>query len=101
MDSKIIVVTEDRDDSAGRNVAVLDSKDEAERLVETLLQAGTGQERIRVFTGAEMDVEITQRPVVMLLEKDGHRHTVGDPLHADGKNEGQEATDEAGAVAAE
>lgn len=46
---------------------MLDEPRKAERLVETLLEAGFEQERIRVFAGSQSDFEVSQRPVVALV----------------------------------
>ena len=51
MSEKIIVLVSDRGDSKHGEVSVLDDPQKAERLVETLLEAGFEPERIRVFTG--------------------------------------------------
>jgi len=47
---KIIVLVSDRGDSKHGEVSVLDDPQKAERLVETLLEAGFEPERIRVFS---------------------------------------------------
>ncbi len=47
---------------------VVDTTAEAERLVETLLDAGFDRERVRVFTGTEMEAQVSQRPKVELVE---------------------------------
>ena len=67
MSSKVIVLVSDRDDSKHGEISVMEDLRKAERLVETLLQAGFEQERIRVFTGNEMDMQITHRPMVALV----------------------------------
>ncbi|HEU4759948.1 MAG TPA: hypothetical protein VFT91_08215 [Dehalococcoidia bacterium] len=70
MSTRIIVLVTDRDDPKHGEVTVLDDPRKAERLVETLLEAGFDNQRFRVFTGAEMDMQITHRPVVSLLGED-------------------------------
>jgi hypothetical protein len=40
--------------------------DEATRLVEALIESGFEQERIRIFLGDEMQMEVRHRPVVSL-----------------------------------
>ena len=64
---KIIVLVSDRGDSKHGEVSVLDDPQKAERLVETLLEAGFEPERIRVFTGRASEFEISHRPVVALM----------------------------------
>lgn len=70
MTTKIIVLIADRADSRYGEVAVLESTAEAERLVETFLEAGYDPERIRAFAGAEMEAQVSQRPKVDLVGQD-------------------------------
>ena len=63
---KIIVLVSDRGDSKHGEVSVLDDPQKAERLVETLLEAGFEPDRIRVFSGRASEFEISHRPVVAL-----------------------------------
>ncbi len=49
--SKAIVLVADRDDAKHGEITVVDDLRKAERLVETLLEAGFNQERIQVFVG--------------------------------------------------
>jgi len=67
MGTRYIVLVNDRDDPKHGEVTVLDDAKKAERLVETLLEAGFDTERFRVFTGTEMDMQVHHRPVVSLL----------------------------------
>ena len=69
MDEKIIVLVSDKDDSKHGEISVLDDPQKAERLVETLLEAGFDQDRIRVFNGRSSDFEVTHRPVVALVDE--------------------------------
>lgn len=71
MSEKIIVLVTDRGDSNHGEISVLDEPRKAERLVETLLEAGFEQERIRVFAGSQSDFEVSQRPVVALVGDGG------------------------------
>jgi hypothetical protein len=64
---KIIVLVTDRGDSNHGEISVLDEPRRAEKLVETLLEAGFERERIRVFAGSQSDFEVSQRPVVALV----------------------------------
>ena len=68
MTAKIIVLAADRDDPKHGEIVVVDTTAEAERLVETLLDAGFDRERVRVFTGTEMVAQVSQRPKVELVE---------------------------------
>ncbi len=67
MDSKVIVLVADPGDPKHGEIVVLDTTAEAERLVETFLEAGFERERIRVFAGAEMEAQVSQRPKVELV----------------------------------
>ena len=70
MTAKVIVFVADRGDQRFGEVSVFDSSGEAERLVETLLEAGYDQQRIHVFSGAEMEARVSHRPVVALVTGD-------------------------------
>ena len=64
MSDKFALVVSDESDRKHGEISVLDTAHETERLVETLLEAGFDQERIRVFTGSEAEFVTTSRPVV-------------------------------------
>jgi len=70
MTAKVIVFVADSGDQRFGEVRVLDGTGEAERLLETLLEAGYDQQRIHVFSGAEMEARVSQRPVVALISGD-------------------------------
>ena len=80
----VIVLIEDRDDPKHGEIAVLEDMRKAERLIETLLEAGFEQERVRVFTGSELDMRVTHRPVVALEQQ-------GDSASADSSSADPEA----------
>jgi hypothetical protein len=63
----------DLDDAIHGEINVLQSQEEATRLVETLLESGFEQERIRIFVGDEMQMEVRHRPVVSLSTTDTGR----------------------------
>ncbi len=67
MSSRTIVMVYDQEDSKHGEISIMESAQKAARLVETLLEAGFDQERIRVFTGEEMGMQVTHRPVVALV----------------------------------
>ena len=69
MTTKFTVLVADRDDPKQGEIVVVGTTAEAERLVETLLDAGLDQERVRVFTGTEMEAQVSQRPKVELVER--------------------------------
>ena len=68
MTARFIVLVADRGDPKHGEIVVVDTTAEAERLVETLLDAGFDRERVRVFTGTEMEAQVSQRPKVELVE---------------------------------
>lgn len=67
MPGKMIVLVSDLDDGKHGEITVVENPIKAARLLETLLEAGFEQERIRVFSGAEMEMQVTHRPVVALV----------------------------------
>ncbi len=70
MSDKFVLVVSDENDRKRRGeISVLDTAHETERLLETLLEAGFDQERIRVFTGSEAEFVTTYRPVVSLADE--------------------------------
>ena len=71
MDETIIVMVSDKDDSKHGEISILDDPRKAERLVETLLEAGFDESRIRVFNGRSSEFQISHRPVVALVDGSG------------------------------
>ncbi len=67
-DKFVLVVSDEKDDTHGE-ISVLDSAHETKSLVETLLEAGFDQERIRVLAGSEAEFLTTYRPVVGFIDK--------------------------------
>lgn len=67
MQGKVIVIVTDRDEAAHDKISVLDDAQQAERLIEALLERGLEPECIRVF--AQMDLAIAQRLLVSLANK--------------------------------
>jgi hypothetical protein len=70
MSEAVIVVVSDLDDAKHGEINVVDSTQKAARLVETLLEAGFDQTRVRVFSGQELDMRVRHRPVVALVTGD-------------------------------
>jgi hypothetical protein len=68
MSSKTLVMIYDQNDTKHGEISVMESPQKAARLVETLLEAGFERDRIRVFTGDEMGMQVTHRPVVALVD---------------------------------
>ena len=73
MSGRVVVMVSDLDDAIHGEINVLQSPEEATRLVETLLESGFEQERIRIFLGDEMQMEVRHRPVVSLSSTDTGR----------------------------
>jgi hypothetical protein len=71
MDNQFVLIVSDGEEGKHGEITVLDSAQEMERLIETLLDAGYERERMRVFSGAEAEFETTYRPVVSLTDGDG------------------------------
>ncbi len=69
MSDKFVLVVSDESDPNHGEISVLDTAHEAERLVETLLEAGFDQERIWVLMGSEAEFVTTSRPVVSLADE--------------------------------
>ena len=66
MSNQVIVLVEDDGNPSHSEVTITDDSKQAERHVEVLLEAGYERERIRVFVGTEMQMQVTHRPVVAL-----------------------------------
>ena len=69
MSDRFVLVVSDENDRKHGEISVLDTAQETERLVETLLEVGFDQERIRVLTGSEAEFVTTYRPVVSLADE--------------------------------
>lgn len=67
MSGRIIVLVSDLDDASHGEVSILESPDQAAHFVETLLESGFEQERVRVFGGDELHMQVHHRPVVSLM----------------------------------
>ena len=65
--NRVIVMVSDLDDASHGEINVLDGPEQAARFVETLLESGFDQERVRVFGGDELQMQVHQRPVVSLI----------------------------------
>jgi len=70
MSEQVMVIVADLDDPKHGEINVVEGVQKGARLVETLLEAGFDQARIRVFSGAEMDMRVRHRPVVALVGGD-------------------------------
>ncbi len=68
MSNRVIVMVYDQDDAKHGEISVMENPQKAARLVETLLEAGFSQDRIRIFTGDEMGMQVNHRPVVSLVD---------------------------------
>jgi len=61
----ILLVTDEADSSQGK-IKVCSDAEQASRMIETLLEAGHEQGRIRAFSGVESEIAVAYRPVVTL-----------------------------------
>lgn len=66
MSDRIIVLVSDLDNTIHGEINVLDGPEQATRFVEQLIESGFEQDRIRVFFGDEVQMEVHHRPVVSL-----------------------------------
>ncbi len=89
MDETIIVLVSDKDDSKHGEISILDDPQKAERLVETLLEAGFEESRIRVFNGRSSEFAVNHRPVVALVDgsSEGTRRPAAEGKSREGKAE--------------
>ena len=83
--TKVILLVTDPEDPKHGEVSLLDHPEKAERMVETLLEAGFEQERIRAFMGVEATIVVTHRPVATLVT-DGADRARAEPAGADRGN---------------
>ncbi len=67
MSNKVIVMVSDLDDASHGEINILDGPEAAVQFVETLLESGFEQERVRVFGGDELQMQVSHRPVVSLV----------------------------------
>ncbi len=89
MTETIIVLVSDKDDSKHGEISILDDPQKAERLVETLLEAGFDESRIRVFNGRSSEFQVNHRPVVALVDgsSEGTRRPAAEGKSREGKAE--------------
>ena len=66
MSSSVIVVVTDLDNSSHGEINVVGSSEEAAQLVETLIESGYDQSRVRVFAADEFEISVYHKPVVAL-----------------------------------
>ena len=69
MSDRFVLLVSDENDRKHGEISALDTAQETERLVETLLVVGFDQERIRVLTGSKAEFVTTYRPVVSLADE--------------------------------
>lgn len=69
MAAKFIIIVSDQEDAKRGEITVTDNPRTAAHLVETLLEAGFDQERIRLFSGNQTEMRVTTRPVVALVDE--------------------------------
>jgi hypothetical protein len=96
MSNTVVVVVSDLDNAAHGEINVMESPQKAARLVETLLESGFEQERIRVFSAEEFQMQVHHRPVVSLMTAEGE----ADDIPPDSGSTSEEADQEEAPVAA-
>lgn len=64
----VIVMVSDREDGRRGEITVAEDPRTAAHLVETLLEAGFEQDRIKLFSGTETEIRVSSRPVVALVD---------------------------------
>ena len=70
MSTKRIVLVDDKETEGSTEITVVDTAEQAERLVETLLEAGYAPQRVRIFAGTQKGFATTYRPVVSFVAED-------------------------------
>ncbi len=66
MSGTVIVVVTDLDNSTHGEINVVEDAKEAAQLVETLIESGYDQARVRAFAADEFNIRVQHRPVVAL-----------------------------------
>ena len=66
MPGTTVIMVLDRDDPQRGAITILSTPQEAARVAENLLEAGTELERIRVFDATELSMKVEHKPVVSL-----------------------------------
>jgi len=67
MSTQMIVLVDDKETEGTTEITVVDTAEQAERLVETLLEAGYAAQRVQIFAGTENEYVTTYRPVVSFV----------------------------------
>lgn len=70
MESQLLIMIVDPDDPKRVEITSVDSTAQAARMVETMLEAGFDQSRIKIFEGTELEMQVAHRPVVSLVTQD-------------------------------
>ena len=99
MSKTVIVVVTDLDNAAHGEINVLKSPEEAAQLVETLIESGYDQARIRAFAADEFHINVYHRPVVALTTA-ADAETVKEP-ELSGAGEEADQEEDVPAVSAE
>jgi len=70
MSTKMIVLADDKESEGRAEITVVDTAEQAERLVETLLEAGYAAQGVRIFAATQNEFVTTYRPVVSFVAED-------------------------------
>jgi len=71
MSEKFLVFLSDEDSPDRGEIRFFDDAEQGSLHAESLLESGYEQPRIRVFTSTEVEVLVSHRPVVSLVDPDG------------------------------
>ena len=98
MTSSVMVMIEDPDNAKHGEMKVLSGPEEAARHIESLIESGFEQNRIRAFYADRMEMQVSHRPVVALVAGEGPPATEREPASNDDHT--QSASEEPVLVAA-
>ncbi len=70
MATNMVVMVLDPDDAKRGEITIVNEPREATRIVESLLESGYQQDRIRVFSASPLEMRVVQKPVVSFVAAD-------------------------------
>jgi hypothetical protein len=92
MDDLVVVLVADDDDPGHTRTSVFHSVEQAENHIQSLIQNGIGQSRLRVFAASDMRVDI--EIVVNLAPAQNHDAEIAAEESADQESADQETADQ-------
>lgn len=99
MASRYLLFLADEKERERGDISFFDDAQEVAGHAESLLEAGYEQDRIRIFSSDEMDVQVTHRPVVSLVGADSVTSETGEATvtpEADGDDDDDGKSEVAG-----